>query len=169
MAAEHADPEKIMDVIAFGGGAAGVGVSLILKDLGIRRFGILEKHDLGASFRRWPKEMRFITPVFFANAFGLSDLNAVNTATSPADFNGNEHPWGQDYANDLTAVAAHYKLPLVTRCEVQETSKRAGGFQPNMNCALCGCRKAISMRISPAAGSPGQPRAGPWSFASGAI
>lgn len=128
MAAEHPDPDNTMDVIVVGGGAAGVGLGLVLQDLGVRRFGILERHELGASFRRWPKEMRFITPSFFANAFGLPDLNAVNTATSPADLIGNGHPWGQDYASYLNAVAGHYKLPLVTRCEVQTITKRLDGL-----------------------------------------
>lgn len=128
MADEHANPDKTMDVIVVGGGAAGIGVGLVLKDLGVRRLGILERHEPGASFRRWPEEMRFITPSFFGNAFGLPDLNAVNTATSPADLTGNGHPWGQDYASYLTAVTSHYKLPLVTGCEVQAISKRADGL-----------------------------------------
>ncbi len=128
MASEMVDPDKLMDVIVVGGGPAGIGMGLVLRDLGVDRFGILERHELGASFRRWPKEMRFITPSFNANAFGMTDLNAVNTGTSPADLIGNGHLWGRDYAGYLGAVAAHYQLPFVSDCEVQAISRRPDGL-----------------------------------------
>lgn len=76
--------KKELDVLIIGAGAAGVGVAHVLKTLGMTRFTILERHAVGESFRRWPKEMRFITPSFTSNAFGLPDLNAITMDTSPA-------------------------------------------------------------------------------------
>lgn len=124
MASDIVDPDKLMDVIIVGGGPAGIGMGLVLRDLGVDRFGILERHELGSSFSRWPKEMRFITPSFNANAFGITDLNAVNSGTSPADLVGNGHLWGRDYAGYLKAVAGHYELPFVSNCEVKAISRR---------------------------------------------
>ncbi|MDE5074720.1 MAG: NAD(P)-binding domain-containing protein, partial [Trichodesmium sp. St5_bin2_1] len=51
-------------VVIVGAGAAGIGCGVVLKDLGIENFVILERHQVGASFSRWPAEMRFITPSF---------------------------------------------------------------------------------------------------------
>ncbi|MGB5594667.1 MAG: NAD(P)-binding domain-containing protein, partial [Crocosphaera sp.] len=65
------------DVVIVGAGAAGIGCGVVLKDLGIENFVILERHQVGASFSRWPEEMRFITPSFPSHGFGLLDLNAV--------------------------------------------------------------------------------------------
>ncbi|WP_228016133.1 NAD(P)-binding domain-containing protein [Leptolyngbya ectocarpi] len=45
---------------------------------------IVDRHQIGASFSRWPKEMSFITPSFPSHGFGLLDLNAVTLKTSPA-------------------------------------------------------------------------------------
>ena len=50
------------DVIVVGAGAAGVGMGVVLQDLGVTNFTLLERHEVGASFRRWPQEMRFISP-----------------------------------------------------------------------------------------------------------
>lgn len=53
--------EEPLDVVIVGAGAAGVGCAVVLKKLGITRFKLLECFSVGASFTRWPKEMRFIT------------------------------------------------------------------------------------------------------------
>ncbi len=39
-----------------GGGAAGVGIGIMLEQLGCSQFQILEQEEIGASFRRWPKK-----------------------------------------------------------------------------------------------------------------
>src|SRR5437660_10363024 len=91
-----------------GAGAAGIGTAIILQELGIERFAVLERHDVGASFARWPKEMRFITPSFTSNAFGLLDLNAVALNTSPAYTIQREHPTGAEYAEYLQVLAGHF-------------------------------------------------------------
>src|SRR6266700_5850158 len=69
--------EKPLDIVIVGAGAAGVGCAIVLKQLGITRFKVLERSAIGASFTRWPKEMRFLTPSFLSNDVGLVDLNAV--------------------------------------------------------------------------------------------
>ena len=38
------------DIVIVGAGAAGVGMAHVLKTLGIKRFTMLERHEVGASF-----------------------------------------------------------------------------------------------------------------------
>lgn len=57
-----------------GTGAAGIGCGVMLRPLGVQNFAILDRERTGATFDRWPKGMRFITPSFTGNAFGLMDL-----------------------------------------------------------------------------------------------
>ena len=64
-----------------GGGAVGVGIGIMLEQLGCNQCRSLEQEEIGASFRRWPKETRFITPSFTSNGFGMPDLNAVSMET----------------------------------------------------------------------------------------
>ncbi len=106
------------DVIVVGAGAAGIGTGIILRELGIARFAILERHDVGASFARWPREMRFITPSFTSNAFGQLDLNAIALNTSPAYTLQREHPTGAEYAEYLKVLAGHFALPIRTGVDV---------------------------------------------------
>ncbi len=106
------------DVVIVGAGAAGIGCAVALRDLGLERFVILERHEIGASFVRWPEEMRFITPSFTSNGFGLLDLNAVAINTSPAFTLNREHPSGREYAEYLRTVAQHFQLPVRTGVEV---------------------------------------------------
>lgn len=105
------------NVLIVGGGAAGVGCGLVLQHLGVGDFCILERHHIGASFARWPKGMRFITPSFTGHAFGHLDLNAVAPYTSPAFTLRTEHPTGKEYALYLAAVAEHFGLPVKTGIE----------------------------------------------------
>jgi putative flavoprotein involved in K+ transport len=114
----HSKPRKRYDVIIVGAGAAGVGLGAIFKQLRIKRWTILERHAIGASFARWPKEMRFISPSFPSNSFGLLDLNSVAVATSPAFSLGCEHPSGQEYAAYLRGCAQHFDLPIQTGIDV---------------------------------------------------
>ncbi|MGD1927735.1 MAG: NAD(P)-binding domain-containing protein [Leptolyngbyaceae cyanobacterium] len=73
------------DVVIVGAGAAGIGYGVVLKELGLERFTIVDRHQVGASFSRWPEEMNLITPSFPSHGFGLLDLNAVTLKTSPAN------------------------------------------------------------------------------------
>jgi putative flavoprotein involved in K+ transport len=108
-----------LDVLVVGAGAAGIGCGVLLRQIGIARFGLIERDAIGASFLHWPAEMRFITPSFPSNAFGLLDLNAVALATSPAYTLQREHLCGQEYARYLQGVADYYQLPIHTGIEVQ--------------------------------------------------
>lgn len=106
------------DIVIVGAGASGVGISHILKTLGIKRFTMVERYDVGGSFLRWPKEMRFISPSFTGNAFGLLDLNAVTLETSPAYTLETEHPSGRQFAEYLQLIVKEYQLPVKTGVEV---------------------------------------------------
>ncbi len=121
---------KAFDVIIVGAGAAGIGVGTILRDLGLENFAILERHQIGASFRRWPQEMRFITPSFPSHGFGHLDLNAIALKTSPAISVRREHLTGNQYAQYLEAVADYFELPIHTNVEVQtiEPLSQGRGF-----------------------------------------
>jgi cation diffusion facilitator CzcD-associated flavoprotein CzcO len=111
-----------LDVIIVGAGAAGVGLGVALRqiDLDVSNYVILERHAVGESFRRWPAEMRFISPSFNSNPFGLVDLNAITPNTSPAYTLRKEHPSGMDYARYLGAVADHFELPIKTGVDVTD-------------------------------------------------
>ncbi|MEL6442232.1 MAG: NAD(P)/FAD-dependent oxidoreductase [Cyanobacteria bacterium J06621_8] len=108
------------EVVIVGAGAAGIGCGVVLKDLGIENYVILERHQVGASFSRWPEEMHFITPSFPSHGFGLLDLNAVVLNTSPAFSFRKEHLSGKEYALYLENVADHFKLPVKTETEVKD-------------------------------------------------
>jgi cation diffusion facilitator CzcD-associated flavoprotein CzcO len=103
------------DVVIVGAGAAGIGCGVVLKDLGLERFTILERHQVGASFSRWPEEMNFITPSFPSHGFGLLDLNAVTLKTSPAIAFRREHISGKQYAVYLQTVADHSRQKSMSR------------------------------------------------------
>ena len=109
---------RSFDVVVVGAGAAGVGFGVTLRHLGIENFVILDRSDVGASFLRWPQEMRFITPSFNSNQFGLLDLNTVCPHTSPAYSLGVEHPTGAEYAGYLQGVAKYFDLPVETGVDV---------------------------------------------------
>ncbi len=106
------------DVAVVGAGAAGVGVGVALSmlDLDVR---IVDREAIGASFRRWPEEMRFITPSFPSNGFGLPDLNAVTPQTSPAYALGRQQPSGEEYAEYLERVVEFFELDVGTGVEVE--------------------------------------------------
>lgn len=89
---------------------------------------ILEKEELGASFLRWPEEMRFITPSFPAQGFGQTDLNAIVPKTSPAYTLDMEHPTGEAYAEYLDVVAEHFDIPIKKGVQVNHIHKMDGIF-----------------------------------------
>ena len=112
------------DVLIVGAGPAGIGMAAMLNRIGVRAT-ILERHEVGASFRRWPEGMRLITPSFTGNQFGLPDLNAVTADTSPALSLQDEHPTGEAYACYLDVVAELEELDVRTGVEVTNVTPAA--------------------------------------------
>jgi thioredoxin reductase len=125
---EEARKHESLDVAIVGAGAAGVGVGVVLAELGLDSYAILERDDIGASFQRWPAEMRFITPSFPGNSFGCRDLNAITTDTSPAFALDREHPTGAEYAEYLQGVVEFHDLPVRTGVEVESVQRHDDGF-----------------------------------------
>jgi putative flavoprotein involved in K+ transport len=118
------------DVVIVGAGAAGIGCAIILQELGIHHLCLLERDRIGASFLHWPEEMRFITPSFPSNQFGLLDLNAVGLNTSPAYSLQKEHPSGPEYARYLQGLVEYYTLPVTSGIAVTDirSSTNEGGL-----------------------------------------
>lgn len=116
------------DVVVVGAGPAGIGVAVALLDAGIDDVQVLERGEIGASLRRWPREMRCITPSFPSNSFGAVDLNAVSPATSPAFALHTEHPSGEQWATYLEGVAAHYELAVREGVDVLRVEALGNGL-----------------------------------------
>jgi len=123
---------KHYDVIVVGAGPAGLGVSILLQKLGID-YIILEKKSIGASFRKWPKETRFISPSFTGNFFMMPDLNAISPETSPAFELLTEHPTGNEYADHLESVSKHFQLKVETNVSVKNIENIGGYFNLDTN------------------------------------
>jgi putative flavoprotein involved in K+ transport len=118
-----------LDVVIVGAGPAGIGMALELCKIDGLEFGVLESDRVGESFHRWPAQTRLITPSFNSNPFGLIDLNAVDTYSSPAIFAGAEHLSGEQYADYLTFIAKTNELPIATGCKVLQVDPDPnGGF-----------------------------------------
>lgn len=115
-------------IVIVGAGAAGIGMGVTFSELGIQDFLIIDKTEIGDSFKHWPQETRFITPSFTSNGFGMSDLNAISVDTSPAFTLGKERLSGRDYAQYLELVANEYQLPIFTNTKLQNVSKKADGY-----------------------------------------
>ncbi|MDX1962626.1 MAG: NAD(P)/FAD-dependent oxidoreductase [Pirellulales bacterium] len=115
--------KHIHDVIIVGAGAAGIGLGVILRELRIANFLILERYQVGGSFLRWPREMRLITPSFPSNSIGMLDLNSIAIGTSPGYSLGTEHSTGKEYAAYLQAVASHFQQPVKLGVEVRGIEK----------------------------------------------
>ena len=118
---------RLHQVAIVGAGAAGLGCAATLKEFGVDDIVILDRHEVGASFRRWPQEMRFITPSFTSNAFGLLDLNAIVPGSSPAYSLDREHPSGSAYAQYLEAVVEHYELDVEAGVDVCSLAAEGNG------------------------------------------
>jgi len=100
---------QLYRIAIIGAGAAGVGMSIALQQLGLDNedMVVLDKGKIGQSFLNWPKSTRTITPSFTTNGFGMPDINAVSTETSPAFTFNEEHISGETYADYLKTVAEY--------------------------------------------------------------
>jgi thioredoxin reductase len=115
-------------VLIVGAGPAGLGVSLALKKAGVTEQIVLDAREVGAAFRSWTSGMALLTPSFFSNSFGLTDLNSIDPDTSPADFLNTQHPDGPSYANYLEAIVQHFQLPVETGVKVTSVTKTSSNF-----------------------------------------
>lgn len=132
MSNDSSSIDKHYDVIVVGAGPAGLGVSILLQKLGIN-YTILEKTSIGASFRKWPRETRFISPSFTGNFFMMPDLNAITPDTSPAFELLTEHPTGHEYADHLESLAVFFQLEVKTGINVQNIEDKGSYFILNTN------------------------------------
>lgn len=123
----------VTSVLIVGAGPAGLGVAAALKRAGVIDLLVVDSREIGAAFRAWPAQMKFITPSFHSNNFGLTDLNAIDPETSAADFLRTQHPTGPQYAKYLETTAAHFQLPVETGIEVITLEKTADGFLATTN------------------------------------
>ena len=104
----HPQTNQSYDVVIVGAGAAGIGCGVVLKELGLERFAILDRHQVGASFSCWPEEMSLITPSFPSHGFGLLDLNAVTLKTPLGIAFQQGHTSGHQSALYLQALADQF-------------------------------------------------------------
>lgn len=118
----------IYDVLIVGGGAAGIGVAVALKDAGLENFLVLERHQIGASFTAWPEETRFLTPSFPTNSMGMLDLNSISIGTSPGFSLQSEHPTGKEFASHLQQVATIVDVPIREHATVLRITKVSDQF-----------------------------------------
>ena len=123
----------MLDVVVVGAGAAGIGVSTILADLGVEDMLILEREKVGTSFKKWPKEMQLITPSFTTNFYGQADLNSIMARSSPAYFLRKEHPTGREYAQYLESLADFCDLPVIEHTNVEKVTFSKGAFSLQIN------------------------------------
>ncbi len=136
--------QRHTDVIVVGAGAAGIGVAVALKHAGVGEFVVLDRSEVGASFRRWPREMRFISPSFPSNSIGMLDLNAVAVGTSPAYTLGREHPNGAEYARYLQGVSKFFELPVRCGIDVHAVEPADGaGFRLRTSDGQWKCRFVV--------------------------
>ncbi|UCZ54207.1 NAD(P)-binding domain-containing protein [Bacillus shivajii] len=127
---------KLYDIIIVGSGPAGVGMGALLKQLGVNNFAILEKHEVGSTFKKWPKETRLLTPSFPGHGFGQLDLNAIVPSTSPGYAYASEHLTGEEYADYLRRISDHFKLPVQTKVDVKKVDKEGDIFEVHTNKGL---------------------------------
>ena len=115
-------------IIIIGAGPAGIGSALALTRAGIKDIVILEANCVGSSFRRWPKQMRLITPSFHTNSFYQTDLNSITPDTSPADFFQKQHLTGKEYADYLRTGVAHFGLNVREQVKVSQITPGREGY-----------------------------------------
>ena len=121
------------EVLLVGAGPAGIGVATALKQAGVSDILVVDAREIGAAFLNWPRQMSLLTPSFHSNSFGLTDLNAIDPLTSPADFLRTQHPKGNQYAKYLQAVAKYHELPVNLGIQVSALTKEDEHFIATTN------------------------------------
>ena len=115
--------EEPYDVVIVGAGAAGIGVGIAVQHAGIENYLLVDRYAVGASFRSWPAETRFITPSFPSNSIGMLDLNSVGVGISPAFNMRIEHPTGQEFADHLQSCVNYFELPIRENTDILSIDK----------------------------------------------
>ena len=69
------DSKKVYNTIIVGAGSAGLGTAIVLDRLGID-YIIMEKDEIGSSFKKWPQESCLISPSFTGNFFQIAALGS---------------------------------------------------------------------------------------------
>ncbi|MEM8693603.1 MAG: NAD(P)/FAD-dependent oxidoreductase [Pseudomonadota bacterium] len=115
-------------VAVVGAGPAGLGVARVLRDLAIPDVWVLERGQIGQSFRDWPEETRLLTPSFPGNVFGLTDLNAISFDSSPGWSLRSEHPSGRSYARYLEQAADMFGVNVQCGIDVLALEHIDNGF-----------------------------------------
>jgi len=123
---------KDSDILIVGAGPAGIGMAVFLKRAGVS-FTIIDKESIGSTFKRWPKQMTFITPSFTTNFFGYPDLNSITPDSSPAFSLKKTFPTGSEYAKYLEAVARVENIEVKTGYQVLKIEKNRHLFQIQTN------------------------------------
>ena len=120
-----------LNAIIVGAGPSGLGCLLALQRAGVDKALLLEGNTVGSSFKKWPKQMRLITPSFYGNPFFCTDLNSISPNTSPADYSKKEHISGSEYADYLEAIVKHYSLNIRENEKVIKIIPESYGFSVN--------------------------------------
>lgn len=118
----------VLDTLVIGAGPAGIGTALALDAVEDLVHGVVERGEVGDTFRRWPSRQTFLTPSFTGNGFGATDLNAVHPLTSPAFSLGVDYASGDQYAKYLRSVVKHFGLPVATDVDVTSLRREPDRF-----------------------------------------
>lgn len=120
--------EDIYGCVIIGAGASGIGTGVLLHELGVENYLIIDQGKVGNSFSQWTKETKFISPSFTSNMFFIPDLNAVTPLTSPAFSFNKEHVSGEEYAEYLNNIADHYALNIQENVKIINIKKEKNLF-----------------------------------------
>ncbi|WP_245630174.1 NAD(P)/FAD-dependent oxidoreductase [Alicyclobacillus acidiphilus] len=142
MQTEHSI-QKAYDVAVVGAGASGIGLGVVLAQLDVRNFVVLERETIGSSFQKWPQEMRLITPSFPGQGFGALDLNAIVPDSSPGYTFAREHLSGEEYAEYLQAIAEHFAVPVAEYTDVTCVEKQGEFFVLQTSNGTVRCRYLV--------------------------
>ncbi|MEO0943724.1 MAG: NAD(P)-binding domain-containing protein [Pseudomonadota bacterium] len=122
------DVPQHIRVAIVGAGPAGLGVARVLRDLAIPDVWVLERGQIGQSFRDWPEETRLLTPSFPGNVFGVTDLNAISFDSSPGWSLRSEHPSGVGYVKYLELAADIFGVNVKCGVDVLAVQPMEHGF-----------------------------------------
>ncbi|WP_176746856.1 NAD(P)-binding domain-containing protein, partial [Staphylococcus sp. HMSC062C03] len=114
--------QKSNKVVIIGAGPSGIGMAIALIEMGLDDILILDKGQVGESFKNWPLSTRFITPSFTTNGFGTPDINAITPHSSPAFTFKKEHISGKEYVQYLEALVQIYNLKIDQHTNVLDVS-----------------------------------------------